>query len=459
MEGNLKIAVVGLGYVGLPVLLAFAKNQTVVGYDKSNSRVDQLNSGYDKNNEFDASDLLLDSVIYTSDESLLDDCNFFIIAVPTPINSAKIPDLTILEFASATVGQHLNKGDCVVFESTVYPGVTEDVCVPILSQQSGLRAGVDFIFGYSPERINPGDMEHTFTKILKVVSGCNEEALNHIAKVYSSVVEAGVYRAESVKVAEAAKVIENTQRDINIALMNELSRIFTLMGVDTKSVLDAAGTKWNFLPFKPGLVGGHCIGVDPYYLTYCARQHGYHPEVILSGRRVNDVMGRHIAEEAILKLASIRGKLETPKVKVLGVTFKEDCNDIRNSKVFDIITRFREFGCQVNAEDPIAHADDVHACYGVHISSAVRSYKGYAQERIVSDGDIAVKVETPALVLEKGDKDVFDILVVAVAHQEYRNASLDYYRDQLAENALIVDVKGILPRAECESFQLNVWRM
>jgi len=367
---NGSIGVVGLGYVGLPLAKAFGEKYDTVGFDINPSRIDALQQGIDHTGEVGADELRRSRIRFTTDPASLGDCGFVVVAVPTPIDHAKKPNLTPLVRASELVGSHLRKGTVVVYESTVYPGATEEVCVPILEKTSGLKAGVDFKVGYSPERINPGDKSHTFKTITKVVSGQDEESLELIADMYGSVVDAGVYKARSIKIAEAAKVIENTQRDINIALMNELAIIFERLGIDTTEVLEASSTKWNFLNFKPGLVGGHCIGVDPYYLTYKAESVGYHPEVILAGRRINDRMGQYVAttlvKQMILKGIPVQGS----KVAVLGLTFKENVPDIRNTKVVDILKELSDFGVEVSVIDPWVNPDEARSEYGVELKSA-----------------------------------------------------------------------------------------
>jgi UDP-N-acetyl-D-galactosamine dehydrogenase len=359
------ISVVGLGYVGLPVAVEFAKKYKVIGFDINTERIGELRKGIDRTREIiDASALLNPNLLLTSDPAELKKANFHIVAVPTPVNDAKQPDMGLVHKASVSVGKNLKKGDIVVYESTVYPGATEDECLPILAKESGLRGGVDFKVGFSPERINPGDHEHTFTKILKVVSGQDAESLEKIAEVYGSVVTAGVFKAQSIKVAEAAKVIENTQRDINIAFMNELSLIFHRMGIDTLDVLRAASTKWNFLKFYPGLVGGHCIGVDPFYLTHKAEKLGYHPEVILAGRRINDNMGNYIAQRTLEMMVKKGIKVLGARVNILGLTFKENCPDIRNTRVVDIYRELTRFGIEVDICDPVAYEEDIFEEYG-----------------------------------------------------------------------------------------------
>ena len=367
-ESARKIAVVGLGYVGLPIAVAFGKQQRVIGFDINKAKIAELQKGLDRTGEVSSADLKATDVHYTYQPSDLKAADFIIVAVPTPINEALQPDLTALRKSSELIGANLSPGSIVVFESTVYPGATEEVCQPILEQASGMKCGVDFKLGYSPERINPGDKEHTLEKIIKVVSAQDEASLDIIANTYGLVVKAGIHRAPSIKVAEAAKVIENTQRDLNIALMNELALIFHRLGIDTKSVLEAAGTKWNFLKFFPGLVGGHCIGVDPYYLTSKAESVGYHPQVILAGRRINNGMGKFVAEQTMKQLSELARPVKDLKVAVLGLTFKENVPDLRNSKVPDIIRELQEYGVQVLVHDPIAQLEEAVEEYGIHLS-------------------------------------------------------------------------------------------
>ncbi|MBI4745818.1 MAG: nucleotide sugar dehydrogenase, partial [Deltaproteobacteria bacterium] len=362
---NKVVSVVGLGYVGLPVAVAFGQMRKTVGFDINPKRIQELKEGYDRTGEVAPEELKAADILFTDKIAELRLADFHIVAVPTPVDDAKQPDLTPMFKASETVGRALKKGDIVVYESTVYPGVTEDECVPILERVSGLRCGMDFKVGYSPERINPGDKEHTFTKIKKVVSGQDAETLEIVANVYESVVTAGVHRAASIKVAEAAKVIENTQRDLNIALMNELAIIFDRMGIDTNDVLEAAGTKWNFLKFKPCLVGGHCIGVDPYYLTHKAEKIGYIPQVILAGRRINDGMGKFIAQRTVKEMIRAGHGIHGCTMTVLGLTFKEDCPDLRNSKVIDIIRELQDYGINVQVHDPLADCAEAKHEYGI----------------------------------------------------------------------------------------------
>ncbi|MDH4083704.1 MAG: nucleotide sugar dehydrogenase [Nitrospira sp.] len=424
-----SIAVVGLGYVGLPIAVAFGKRGAVIGFDVNKKKIDELLKGIDRTGEVSKSDLASAQVRYTSEPADLKSADFIIVAVPTPINEALQPDLTALEKASELIGKNLSTGSIVVYESTVYPGATEEVCLPILERTSGMKAGVDFKLGYSPERINPGDREHTLEKIIKVVSAQDLESLNIVADTYSLVVKAGIHRASSIKVAEAAKVIENTQRDLNIALMNELSLIFHRLGVDTKSVLEAAGTKWNFLKFSPGLVGGHCIGVDPYYLTSKAESVGYHPEVILAGRRINNGMGKFVAEQTVKLMSQLSRPINGLKVGVLGLTFKENVPDLRNSKVPDIIRELREYGIEVLVHDPIAEAEEALAEYGIHL------------------------VEWTKM------KDL-DGLIVAVAHKNFSQLKLMDLLNPLRgqKQAVVVDVKGILNPDDIPA-QIKYWRL
>lgn len=427
MPHNRKIAVIGLGYVGLPVAVAFARaGNPVVGFDIDAKRVAELTSGHDRTHEVDASDLHHKSMTFTHDVKALAGSDFYIVTVPTPIDEARRPDLGAMFAASRTVGSALKKGDIVVYESTVYPGAVEEDCVPILEKISGLKAGSDFKVGYSPERINPGDKQHRFETIMKVVSGQDAETLDIVADVYGSVVTAGIHRAPSIKVAEAAKVIENTQRDLNIAFMNELSLIFQAIDIDTGDVLAAARTKWNFMPFQPGLVGGHCIGVDPYYLTYRAEKAGYHPEVILAGRRINDGMGQRIARECIRGL--LKRKVSNGVVTVLGLTFKEDVPDTRNSRVVDVIRELESFGLTVQVADPQADPADAMHEYGVTLTKAE-----------------ALK---PA-----------DAIVVAVAHKEYADAGWPMIQKLLnGGKGLVLDVKMKLDRAS-KPQGIDLWRL
>lgn len=423
-----KLSLVGLGYVGMPIAVAFAKKLDVVGYDINEKKIDLYLKGIDPTHEVGDDAIKETTVEFTKDESKLQQAKFHIVAVPTPVNEDHTPDLTLLESASAILGRNISKGSIVVFESTVYPGVTEDVCVPILERESGLKCGVDFKIAYSPERINPGDKVHRLETITKIVSGMDEETLDIVAKVYELVVEAGVHRAESIKVAEAAKVIENSQRDINIAFMNELSIIFNKMGIDTQAVLRAAGTKWNFLKFYPGLVGGHCIGVDPYYLTYKAEELGYHSQIILSGRRINDDMGKYVAENCVKSIIAADKAVKGARVAILGFTFKENCPDTRNTRVIDIVNELREYGIDPMIVDGEADASEVKSLYGVNI------------------------VELSSVV------DV-DVIIIAVAHKSFRLLSKDSIdRMYGAGKKVLLDAKGILNRKEFEKAGYLYWR-
>lgn len=422
------ISVVGLGYVGLPVAVAFGLGRRTIGFDINAGRIAELKKGHDRTGEVTSEELQSSDILFTCSIDELKLANFHIVAVPTPIDEANQPDLTPMFKASETVGQALKKGDIVVYESTVYPGVTEDECVPILERVSGLVCGTDFTVGYSPERINPGDKEHTFTKIKKVVSGQDNETLEVVAQVYESVVTAGVHRASSIKVAEAAKVIENTQRDLNIALMNELALIFDHMGIDTNDVLEAAGTKWNFLKFKPGLVGGHCIGVDPYYLTHKAEKMGYIPQVILAGRRINDGMAKFIAQRTVKEMIHAGHNILGAAVIVLGLTFKEDCPDLRNSKVIDIIRELEDYGVKVQVHDPLADPAEAQHEYGVALTP-------YDQLQ-------------PAAAV-----------VLAVAHRQFRETSLQAILSLMGKNPVLIDVKGQFKPLDCSEKGIRLWRL
>ncbi len=453
LKKEVKISLIGLGYVGMPIAVAFAKKVNVIGFDISKAKIDLYKSGIDPTKEVGDEEIKNTTVEFTSDEAMLKEAKFHIVAVPTPVNIDHTPDLTPIESASRTLGRNLIKGSIVVFESTVYPGVTEDICVPILEKESGLKCGVDFKVGYSPERINPGDKIHRLEAIVKIVSGMDEETLETVASVYEVVVDAGVHRAESIKVAEAAKVIENAQRDINIAFMNELSIIFNKMGIDTKAVLEAAGTKWNFLNFHPGLVGGHCIGVDPYYLTYKAEEMGYHSQIILSGRKINDDMGKYVSENTVKKMIKANKQINGSKVAILGITFKENCPDVRNTKVIDIIKELEEYGVNVVVVDPVADQEDLKRAYGIS------DYK-----------------------LE--DVNNVDAVILAVPHNEFKVLKLDdiksMYRktksihaegkagadtqtgsdiDIENNNNILIDVKGMFNRSEAENKGYSYWRL
>jgi UDP-N-acetyl-D-glucosamine/UDP-N-acetyl-D-galactosamine dehydrogenase len=420
------VAVLGLGYVGLPVAVAFGRQRRTIGYDLSKKRVENLKHRVDATGEVSGAELAeAKHWLPTNDPAALGEADFIIVAVPTPINAARQPDLRPLESASETVGRYMKRGATVIYESTVYPGCTEEVCVPILEKSSGLRWRQDFHVGYSPERINPGDKEHVFTKILKVVSGDDETTLEKVAGLYASVVTAGVYRAPSIKVAEAAKVIENTQRDLNIAFVNELAIIFERLGIDTSEVLKAAGTKWNFLPFRPGLVGGHCIGVDPYYLTHKAELAGYHPEVILAGRRINDGMGPHIARKTVQEMIHAGRNIKGARVNVLGLTFKENVPDIRNSKVIDIVRELHEFGVETHVHDPLVAPEDALHEYGLHLS---------AWDAL------------PAA----------DALIVAVAHRQFMDLPL---AKKIVRGGCLIDVKSAFDADALRQAGLRVWRL
>lgn len=425
-----KLSLVGLGYVGMPIAIEFAKRGVnVLGFDLNTSKIETYKSGIDPTNEVGDDVIKETTVDFTADEARLREAKFHIVAVPTPVNIDHTPDLTPVECASRILGRNLTKDSIVVFESTVYPGVTEEVCVPILEKESGLKCGVDFKVGYSPERINPGDKVHRLNNITKIVSGMDEESLDIIAKIYEIVVDAGVHRADSIKVAEAAKVIENSQRDINIAFMNELSIIFNKLDIDTKSVLEAAGTKWNFLKFYPGLVGGHCIGVDPYYLTYKAEMMGYHSQIILSGRRINDDMGKYVAENIVKKLIAAGKAVKDARVAILGFTFKEDCPDTRNTKIVDIINELKEYGINPIISDPIADAYEAEKLYGIKFVP-VDSIKN------------------------------MDAVVLAVSHKEFKNISMDYIDKLYGDGKkVLIDVKGLLNRKEYEIAGYSYWRL
>lgn len=407
-----KLSVIGLGYVGLPIALEFAKKISVIGFDTKSERVELMRKGIDPSNELSSEAFKNTDIILTSDPEILKDASFHIIAVPTPVNKNNLPDLTAVLKASETVGRVLKKDDYVVYESTVYPGCTEDDCVPVLEKYSGLKCGTDFKVGFSPERINPGDPNHTLTRILKITSGCDKESAENIAKTYELIIKAGIHRASSIKVAEAAKIIENTQRDINIAFMNELSIIFNRLGINTFEVLEAAGTKWNFLKFFPGLVGGHCIGVDPYYLSFKAKSLGYHPQMIDSGRFINDSMGRYIGKQTVKKIIAAGKGLKGARVLIMGITFKEDVTDIRNSKVVDIINELEDFAISVDVIDPGASKHDVKEEYNIDLK------------------------ETPS--------GIYEAIILAVSHKEYLKLDESYFAAFLDNDGIIVDVKGIL---------------
>ena len=429
IDKTASLSLVGLGYVGLPIAVAFAKHCRVIGYDRNAEKIACYRAGIDPTGEVGDDAVSHTDVQFTSDETALAHARFHIIAVPTPVSDDHTPDLSPLEEACRTVGTYLQKGSIVVVESTVYPGVTEEICVPILESASGLTCGEDFAVGYSPERINPGDREHRLDTVVKIVSGMDEETLDTVAKVYELVAAAGVYRAESIRVAEAAKVIENCQRDINIALVNELSVICNEMGLDTLSVLKAAGTKWNFLPFVPGLVGGHCIGVDPYYLTYKAEQLGYHSQVILSGRRINDGMGKYVAENAVKKMAACGKSVKGSRVAILGITFKENCPDVRNSKVVDIVNELREYGIEPLVCDPVADAKEAKRLYGVTLVGLT-------------------------------DVTDCDAVIIAVAHDAFSSLTVCQTDTFFADGPKVLcDVKGLFDRRSFEAAGYCYWRL
>lgn len=436
-----KISVIGLGYVGLPLAISFAKVVDVIGFDIAKNKVEGYINGIDVTKEVGNETLKKTTILFTSNEEDLKKAKFHIVAVPIPINNDKTPNLNPVKGASKTLGKNLTKGSIVVYESTVYPGVTEDVCVPILEKESGLKCGIDFKVGYSPERINPGDKVHRFETITKVVSGMDEESLNIIANVYELVVQAGVHKAENIKVAEAAKVIENSQRDINIAFMNELSIIFNKLGIDTGSVLKAARTKWNFLNFTPGLVGGHCIGVDPYYLTYKAEEIGYHSQIILAGRKINDNMGKYVAENTVKLMIKANKQIKGAKVGVLGLTFKENCPDVRNTKVVDIINELKEYGINTVIHDPQADKKEVFDVYGIELK-------------------------------EIDDVRDVDAVILAVPHEEYKKLNLEDIsvlynnnythingNEDIDDKKVFIDIKGMFNRSETEKIDYLYWRL
>lgn len=442
-EKDIVLSVIGLGYVGLPLAVAFSKKLSVLGFDINKEKIDTYKSGVDPTNEIGDEGVKKSSVYFTNDETKLKECNFHIVAVPTPTNDDKTPDLRPVIGASQVLGRNLSKGSIVVYESTVYPGVTEDICVPILEKESGLKCGKDFKVAYSPERINPGDKIHRLENIVKIVSGMDEETLNTVAKVYELVIEAGVYRAESIKVAEAAKLIENCQRDVMISFVNELSMIFNKMKIDTKAVIDAAGSKWNFIRMNPGLVGGHCIGVDPYYLIHKAKELGIESKVIAAGRKINDGMAKYVAENMVKSLIKANKRVKGSKVAVLGITFKEDCPDTRNTKVVDIIKELEEYEIEVVISDPVADKNELKEEYGLEI------------ENIKNISAV-------------------DGIILAVSHSEYRNMSIQdfnrlfYANNKLNEVAItkerrekkvFIDVKGILDKESLDNNEFIYWRL
>ncbi len=423
------IAVIGLGYVGLPLVVEFGKQVRTIGFDIAKSKVAACQRGTDPSRELTDAEVQAGHLaVYTDDPKMLGEADLIIVAVPTPVDDAHIPDFRPLIGASTSAGRHMKKGAIVIYESTVYPGATEEICIPVLERESGMRWKQDFFVGYSPERINPGDKEHTLTKILKIVSGDTPQTLETVARTYEMIVEPGVHRASSIKAAEAAKVIENTQRDLNIALMNELAIIFDKLGIDTSEVLEAAGTKWNFLKFKPGLVGGHCIGVDPYYLTHKADMLGYHPQVILAGRRINDGMGKYIAEQTIKHMIAAGSYVKGAKVNVMGLTFKENCADLRNSKVIDIIKELQSYGVEVHVTDPAADPEEARHEYGV--------------------------------TLEPWDElPRADAIVAAVAHREYQAMTVEDLGRKLIKNGAFIDVKAAFDPTAISGAGYRVWRL
>lgn len=432
LSGDKKLAVIGLGYVGMPIAVAFARKVDVIGYDLNESKIKLYKSGIDPTNEVGDDEIKSTKVDFTADESKLKEAKFHIIAVPTPINTDKTPDLSPVEGASRTLGRNLTKGSIVVYESTVYPGVTEDVCIPILEEESGLKCGRDFKVGYSPERINPGDKVHRLENIKKIVSGMDDESLHEIKSIYDLVIEVGTYPVSSIKTAEAIKVVENSQRDINIAFMNELAMVFDRMGIDTNEVVDGMNTKWNALGFRPGLVGGHCIGVDPYYFTYEAEKLGYHSQIILSGRKVNDGMGAFIADAAIKQMILAGMAPKIAKVAILGLTFKENCPDIRNSKVVDIINRLKEYSIEPLVSDPWADKNESKKEYGIELTNF-------------------------------NELNNIDCLIVAVAHDEFKNISIEQLNNLFENNEngknVIIDVKSIFSKNEIDPKKYCYWRL
>lgn len=429
LKNDFKIAVIGLGYVGMPLAIAFSKKVDVIGFDVNKEKINKYINGIDVTNEVGNDSLKESKVEFTYNEEKLKEAKFYIVAVPTPINGDKTPDLRPVIGASEIVGRNLKRGSIVVFESTVYPGVTEEICVPILERESGLKCGEDFKIGYSPERINPGDKVNTLEKIVKIVSGMDEESLDIIAKTYEMIIEAGVYRAESIKVAEAAKVIENSQRDVNIAFVNELSMIFNKMGINTKAVLDAAATKWNFIRFNPGLVGGHCIGVDPYYLTYKGEQLGYSSQIIASGRRINDGMGKFIADETIKQMIKSNKGINGARIGILGVTFKENCTDVRNTKVVDIINELREYSANCIVVDYMANKEEVSERYNIEL-------------------------------VDFNELKDLDCLILAVAHDEYKRLDLKKIKELYSdENKVLIDIKSLINKAEAEEQGFVYWSL
>ena len=427
LSGKEKIAVVGLGYVGLPLAVLLAEKFRVVGFDINSERIGELKEGFDRTGELESEKLKSIQIEYTDSPDKLSECRLVIVTVPTPIDEYKIPDLIPVKRASETVGRFMKAETVVVYESTVYPGVTEEICVPILEKESGLKYMEEFKVGYSPERVNPGDKRHTIDRIVKVVSGCDRETLELLSSIYGSVIKAGIHKAPDIKTAEAAKVIENTQRDLNIALMNELALIFHKMGIDTRDVLEAAGTKWNFLKFEPGLVGGHCIGVDPYYLTFKAQELGYHPEVILAGRRINDYMGKFVAESTVKQMIKEGKQILNSKVLILGFTFKENIRDVRNTRVIDIYRELESYGIKPHVYDPHAIPEEVKEEYGIELLKSPEEMAPY------------------------------DAVVVAVKHEEFRKLTPEFFKKISVSKPIVIDVKGIYNREEFK--EVVLWRL
>lgn len=428
LNGKKTLAVIGLGYVGLPIAVAFAKKLKVIGFDVDKNKISKYCGGVDITGEIGSDALEATSIKFTSNEKDLKNASFFIIAVPTPITQDKLPDFSYIISASELVGRNISKGSIVVYESTVYPGVTEDICVPILERESGLKCGIDFKIGYSPERISPGDNEHKLNNIVKIVSGIDDDSLNVISQVYELIIDAGVYRAENIKIAEAAKVVENTQRDINIAFMNELAMIFNKMNINTQAVLKAAGTKWNFMNFYPGIVGGHCISVDPYYFIYKAKQLGYHSLLISSGRTINDNMGIFIGDNIIRLMIQAEKKIKNSNVLIMGVTFKENCGDVRNTKVIDIIEKLQDVGAQITVVDPVADREEVLKQYGINLTNNYENNK-------------------------------YDAIVFAVAHNQFKDMSLSSIKEISSGDPILIDIKGIFDKKEVLKEEIIYWTL
>ncbi len=452
LEKRERICVVGLGYVGIHVAVNFGKYFRAIGYDRNSRRIDELKKGIDSTREFTPDEIREADIHFTDDPAEISQARLIVVAVPTPVTLNKTPDLSFLISASETVGKNMREGSYIVFESTVYPGTTEEVCIPILERCSGMRAGVHFKVGYSPERVNPGDKEHTFDKVVKVVSGQDKQTADFLAKIYGVPVKAGIHVAPDIKTAEAAKVIENIQRDLNIALMNELSIIFHIMGIDTKHVLEAAGTKWNFLKFEPGLVGGHCISVDPYYLTFKAEELGYHPEVILAGRRINDYMGKYVAENTVKLMIKAGKQVKGAKTLIMGITFKENIADIRESRVVDIWKELTDYGVSVDVVDPYAYESEVEREFGIKLMNG--NIRNWEEIKKMIEGDRKKRDERI-----RGEKK-YDAVLVAVKHNVFRELSPSFFkRIMTEENPILVDVKGIYSKEEFEKEGFIYWRL